>query len=138
MEHWQKAWHKGIAPQIPLATLKTLKAALETNDPFVITGVNCTQMTAHVTGMKPSTKLTGCCPLAFCGWVDHNLTDPVEISKFMTKVAHEADNLTNGFGVTGDFISWVDKGPREEVLSKLLIEVIVSIEERERDTATRN
>lgn len=121
----RKVWRNGIAPQLRLDQLKSLKAALERDDPKIIQGA-CMQY-RDGTWWSP---VVGTCAIVFNAWNDGVSSDEA-LGMFFNEVCQRSDRLLQ-FGLsTADFISWFDSTPREEMRKAFIAELAYEIEQRE-------
>lgn len=129
-EPWRVAWRDGIQPQISLFALHALRDALATNDPHLMQGVVCQDMTTW-RGRFPDEPSRGLCACAigYAGLASGAKTVGA-VEEWFNDVVQAADYNLDKNGGHLAFLDWFDAESREEVFTELLGEVEEEIERR--------
>jgi len=120
MEHWQKVWREGFAPQISRAGLQSLRKALMDDDRALIQGATTSPPPFQCVQDLP---VEGACALGLCGWRGDGLETVGQVENFLAGACLEADRRLQEPAGCRWFLNWFDETPREEMRSRLLVEV---------------
>jgi hypothetical protein len=126
---WQRVWRLGIAPQLTTEGLQGLKAALERNEPRLITGA-----TLLPAPLQPelNSPVQGCCPLCY-GLLDG--LQPGEVSVGLLEqgfaaACRKADELLGEPASVRYFLNAVDEWSRDELRQNLSPEIEWALAQR--------
>src|SRR6266404_2857675 len=127
---WQRAWRDGIVPQLTIAGLQGLKAALERDDPCLITGATTFPPPLQCVTDWPVER---CCPLCYAlldGKQPHEVSVGLLEDRFAA-ACYRADQLLGEPAAVRYFLNQVDGWSREELRQNLLPEIKLALAQRE-------
>jgi hypothetical protein len=124
---WQKVWREGFAPEMSLAALKAIKAALESDDKRLVQGATSVPPPLMCVQDWPC---EGACLVGFGGWQGDGLGTVGEVEQYFAERCFRADQRL-GVPAAWWLVTWFDDAPRDEVIRDLLPEVELAIRERE-------
>lgn len=127
MESWRKVWRDGMAPQLSVAALSALQAALQGDDPRLLQGATTSPPPLECVRDWP---VEAACVLGFCGWQGEGLETVSEVEEFFARACFEADQRLGEPAACRWFLNWFDDTPREEVRRDLLAEVTRTLAKR--------
>jgi hypothetical protein len=127
MEAWQKVWREGLAPELSLKALATLRQALQTDDPRLLQGVTMSPPPLECVQAWP---VEGCCALGYCGWQGEGLRTVAEVEDYFARLCFAADQRLGGGSMVRWFLNWFDDAPRPQMRRLLLLEVNRELDRR--------
>lgn len=133
---WQRAWRVGVAPQLSTAGLRSLKVALERDDPQLITGATTSPPPLACMENLP---VDGCYPLC---WALLDGRKPQEVSvgpleeRFFAACC-QADRLLGEPAAARYFLNQVDAWGRQQLIQNLIPEIERTLAEREQQGDSR-
>jgi hypothetical protein len=125
---WQKAWREGFAPEMSLAALKAIKAALESDDKRLVQGATSVPPPLMCVQDWPC---EGACLVGYGGWVGEGLGTVGEVEEYFAERCFRADQRIGEPAACRWLLNWYDDTPRGEMIRDLLPEVELAIRERE-------
>jgi len=126
---WQGAWREGIVPQLTTVGLRNLKAALERNDPQMVTGA---------TSVPPPLQsilgcpVQACCPFCFAlldGLEPYQITVG-QLEERFALACSRADELLGEPAGIRHFLNQIDEWTRQDLIWNLLPEVHRALAQR--------
>ena len=127
METWRFVWREGFAPVLSTAGLRSLRAALVTDDPRLSQGATTTPPPLACVQDWPC---EGCCGLGWCGWQGEGLETVGEVEEYFARLCYEADCRLGEPAACRWFLNWFDDTPRDEMRRELLAELDLVLADR--------
>lgn len=127
MEHWQRIWRVGLAPQLPTEGLEALRQALVKDDPRLLQ-----QFTTNLPPVKSlkNSKIEGACALGYCAWQGEGLKRLGQVLDRFERICTAADEAVGELAACDHFLNWFDQTPRQEMRRRLLAEVQLALSQR--------
>ena len=126
---WQRAWRDGIVPQLSTVGLRNLKAALERNDPQMVTGASV--VPPPLQGVL-GCPVQACCPLCW-GLLDGLEPCQITVGQMEERFAlacGRADALLGEPAGIRHFLNRIDEWTRQDLIWHLLPEVHRALAQR--------
>lgn len=130
MESWRTVWRVGVAPQLSVAGLEALAAALESDDPELLQA----QTTDPPPGIRGDNPCEGACLIGYAGWQGDGLTTAGEVEEFFAEACYRADQALKEPAGCRWLLNWFDETPRDEMRRLLLPEVRLALAGRADET----
>lgn len=128
MEPWRKVWREGFVPFLSIPGLQALKRALEENDERLIQGSTTQPPPLECILDWP---VEAACGISFCAWQGDGLEFIGQVEEAFARSCMECDQALDDPAGCRHFLNYFDETPREEMISKLLPEVILALEQKE-------
>lgn len=127
-----RAWHIGIAPQLPDRGLKALREAMLLGDPRLLQG---STVEPFVSEREAPCACDGACPIAFAFWAHLGFRGTAdEIEHLWTMAVHDAnaalEEREEGANAVARWINLWDDTPTAEAVAFLLPLVEESLRDR--------
>jgi hypothetical protein len=131
MELWRRVWREGFAPNLPIKGLRSLRNALVADNPALIQGSTCYPPCLQELA---SMNVEACCPITYCGYGAGIAPTVGKADVFFQEMCDLCDQHFAHPSQCGQFLSWVDDVPRDEMRRELLSEVELAIKCRDKDS----
>lgn len=122
---WREVWRKGIAPLLSPKALEALQQALQADDYRLIQGATTAPPPLCATQDWP---VEAACALGYCGWQGENLERVANVEEYFAQLCFNCDRALNEPAAVRFFLNWADETPRYEMISRLLPEVTLALE----------
>jgi hypothetical protein len=120
MQHWQRVWRCGIAPQLTPAALAALRQALLRDDPRLMQGR--TMAPPPLPGLEDA-EVEAACAIGWAGWHGEGHGRIAALERYFDRVCSEVDDVLGEPGAARAFLDWYDTAPRAVMRQMLLNEV---------------
>ena len=120
MEAWRRVFREGVVPQLSIAGLQALKAALEHDDSRLIQGAACSPPPLQCVADWP---VEAACAVSFTGWQGDGLRTVAEVEDYFARTCYTVDlRLGKPAGIRY-FLNEYDQWDRATMIANLLPEV---------------
>jgi hypothetical protein len=120
VQRWQYVWRRGIAPQLGVAALTSLRLALSRDDPRLMQGH--TMAPPPLPGLEDA-EVEAACAVGWAGWHGEGHARVAALERYFDRVCCEADDFLGEPGAARAFLDWYDAAPRGVMRQLLLAEV---------------
>ena len=127
MEMWRQTWRRGVEPCLTLEGLRSLEAALDSDDKRLHQGVTTTPPPLMAVEDWPC---EGACVIGLSHWLGDGLTTVGEVGAAFANTCYSVDTRMGEPAAVRWFLNWADETPRGEMIRQLLPEVRAAVEAR--------
>jgi hypothetical protein len=120
MESWRKVWRVGLAPNLSVAGLEALHAALMDNDDRLLQGASTSPPALDVLA---DADVEAACALCYAAWRGDGHNCIGDVAREFARVCQAADAALGEPAGVRVFLDWYDLTPRSEVRRLLREEV---------------
>jgi hypothetical protein len=120
MEHWQRVWRVGIAPQLSPSALAALRLALVRDDARLMQGR--TMAPPPLPGLE-NAEVEAACAVGWAGWHGDGHHAVSQLERYFERVCSAADEALGEPAAARTFLDWYDAAPRGVMRRRLLAEV---------------
>lgn len=127
MEHWQRIWRQGLAPQLSSRGLEALSQALIRDDPRLMQRFTTNLPAARALRNE---KIEAACALGYCAWQGDGLKRLGQVLTYFDRICTSADEAVGELAACNHFLNWFDRTPRSDMRRQLLTEVQRALNQR--------